>query len=37
MEIETWGETYVIDYLEFSGEIYKGMAYLSDILYLDVE
>jgi hypothetical protein len=36
MEIETWGEIYVIDYLEFSGEIYKGMAYLSDILYLDV-
>jgi hypothetical protein len=37
MEIETWGETYVIDYLEFSGEIYKGMAYLSDILYLNVQ
>lgn len=37
MEIETWGETYVIDYLEFSEKIYKGMAYLSDILYIDLE
>lgn len=37
MEIETWGETYVIDYLEFSAKIYKGMAYLSDILYIDVK
>lgn len=37
MEIETWGETYVIDYLEFSAKIYKGMAYLSDILYIDLK
>lgn len=37
MEIETWGQTYVIDYLKFSEKIYKGMAYLSDILYIDLE
>lgn len=34
MSIETWGNTYVIDYLEFSEKVYKGMSYLSDILYI---
>ena len=34
MEIETWGERYVIDYLTFSQDVYSGFSYLSDIVYI---